>query len=106
MMSHTRKQGELLAFITKFIAEKGIGPSSDEMKDAMGLASKSGINRMLNGLEERGLIRRVHFRARAIEVVDQPGLNLSDLERRSDDDLLTLRKRIDLVLASRQVLAA
>jgi len=69
-MTLTRKQKALLDFITRYVAENdGIGPTFDEMKAAVGLANKSGIHRLLSALEERGLIRRLHHRQRAIEVL-------------------------------------
>jgi len=68
----TRKQHELLMFIHERMKESGIPPSFDEMKDALDLASKSGIHRLITALEERGFIRRLPNRARALEVVRLP----------------------------------
>ncbi len=68
----TRKQYELLVFIDKSLRDTGISPSYDEMKDALGLRSKSGIHRLITGLEERGFIRRLPHRARALEVLRLP----------------------------------
>ncbi len=68
----TRKQYELLLFIDQRLRETGISPSFDEMKDALDLKSKSGIHRLITGLEERGFIRRLVHRARALEVVKLP----------------------------------
>jgi repressor LexA len=68
----TRKQYELLAFINDRLQATGVPPSFDEMKDALGLASKSGIHRLVTGLEERGFIRRLPHRARAMEVLKLP----------------------------------
>ncbi len=68
----TRKQYELLVFIQKHLNEQGISPSFDEMKAALGLKSKSGIHRLITGLEERGFIHRLPHRARALEVVRLP----------------------------------
>jgi len=68
----TRKQYELLNFINRRLAEGGVSPSFEEMKDALGLRSKSGIHRLISGLEERGFIRRLPHRARALEVVRLP----------------------------------
>ena len=68
----TRKQFELLRFIHERLKESGIPPSFDEMKDALCLKSKSGIHRLVGGLEERGFIRRLPHRARALEVVRLP----------------------------------
>ena len=64
----TRKQHELLMFIHERIKETGVSPSFDEMKEALDLASKSGIHRLITALEERGFIRRLAHRARAILV--------------------------------------
>ena len=61
----TSKQKELLLFINERIQETGVSPSFDEMKDALNLASKSGIHRLITALEERGFIRRLAHRARA-----------------------------------------
>lgn len=68
----TRKQMELLDFIQTRVAADGIPPSFDEMKDALELRSKSGIHRLITALEERGFIRRLAHRARAIEIVRLP----------------------------------
>lgn len=68
----TRKQQELLLFIHERMKESGVPPSFDEMKDALDLASKSGIHRLITALEERGFIRRLPNRARAIEVIKLP----------------------------------
>ena len=62
----TRKQQELLLFINHRLSEGGVSPSFDEMKDALNLRSKSGIHRLITGLEERGFIRRLPHRARAL----------------------------------------
>ena len=68
----TRKQYELLVYIDQELSKKGVSPSFDEMKDALGLRSKSGIHRLITGLEERRFIRRLPHRARAIEVLRLP----------------------------------
>ena len=68
----TKKQSELLRFIHERLKETGIPPSFDEMKDALDLRSKSGIHRLIMALEERGFIRRLPNRARALEVVKMP----------------------------------
>ena len=68
----TRKQHELLMFIHERMKESGIPPSFDEMKDALDLRSKSGIHRLITALEERGFIRRLPNRARALEVIKLP----------------------------------
>ncbi|WP_176249309.1 transcriptional repressor LexA [Sulfitobacter sp. HGT1] len=68
----TKKQLDLLAFIHKRVQRDGVPPSFDEMKEALDLRSKSGIHRLITALEERGFIRRLAHRARAIEVVKLP----------------------------------
>jgi repressor LexA len=68
----TRKQSELLRFIHERLKETGVPPSFDEMKDALDLRSKSGIHRLIMALEERGFIRRLPNRARALEVLRLP----------------------------------
>jgi repressor LexA len=69
---HTKKQHELLLFIHGHLQKNGVSPSFDEMKDALALKSKSGIHRLITGLEERGFIRRLPHRARAVEVMRLP----------------------------------
>ncbi len=73
----TKKQYELLVFIDQRLRQTGVSPSYDEMKDALSLRSKSGIHRLVSGLEERGFIRRLPHRARALEILKLPE-NLSD----------------------------
>lgn len=68
----TRKQLDLLEFIHERVQSDGVPPSFDEMKDALDLRSKSGIHRLITALEERGFIRRLAHRARAIEIVKLP----------------------------------
>ena len=68
----TRKQLDLLNYINKHLNKDGIPPSFDEMKEALDLRSKSGIHRLITALEERGFIRRLAHRARAIEIVKLP----------------------------------
>jgi repressor LexA len=68
----TRKQHELLLFINSHLQAHGVSPSFDEMKEALGLKSKSGIHRLITGLEERGFLKRLPHRARALEVVRLP----------------------------------
>lgn len=68
----TRKQLDLLEFIHKRVQRDGVPPSFDEMKEALDLRSKSGIHRLITALEERGFIRRLAHRARAIEIVKLP----------------------------------
>lgn len=68
----TKKQRDLLLFIHERLQENGVAPSFDEMKDALGLKSKSGIHRLVGALEERGFIRRLANRARALEILRLP----------------------------------
>ncbi len=68
----TKKQYQLLTHIDERLNETGISPSYDEMKDALGLKSKSGIHRLITALEERGFIRRLAHKARALEVLKLP----------------------------------
>ena len=68
----TRKQHQLLMFIHERLQEAGVPPSFDEMKDALDLKSKSGIHRLITALEERGFIRRLPNRARALEILKLP----------------------------------
>lgn len=76
----TRKQHELLMFIHERVRETGVPPSFDEMKDALDLRSKSGIHRLITALVDRGFIRRLEKRARAIEIIRLPD-NVSDTLR-------------------------
>ncbi len=69
----TAKQRELLQFITVRLEDSGVSPSFEEMKEALDLKSKSGVHRLISALEERGFIRRLPNRARALEVIRQPG---------------------------------
>ena len=68
----TKKQHELLMFINERLKETGVPPSFDEMKDALDLRSKSGIHRLITALEERGFLRRLPNRARALEIIKLP----------------------------------
>jgi repressor LexA len=68
----TAKQHELIRFIQQRLEETGVSPSFEEMKDALDLKSKSGVHRLISALEERGFIRRLPNRARALEVIRQP----------------------------------
>ena len=65
----TRKQSQLLTYLSDHMQQHDVPPSFDEMRDALGLASKSGVHRLVSGLEERGYIRRLANRARAIEIL-------------------------------------
>jgi repressor LexA len=77
----TKKQRELLLFINQRLTATGVSPSFDEMKEALSLRSKSGIHRLISGLEERGFIRRLPHRARALEVLKLPEESAAPGER-------------------------
>ena len=70
----TKKQHELLFFLEKRISQTGITPSFEEMKNKVGLKSKSGIHRLISALEDRGFIRKLPFKARAIEILKMPNI--------------------------------
>ena len=74
----TKKQKNLLLFINKKLRSSGISPSYEEMKDALDLKSKSGIQRLITALEERGFIRRLPHKARALEVLKKPQNMIDD----------------------------
>ncbi|MEO1139244.1 MAG: transcriptional repressor LexA [Pseudomonadota bacterium] len=75
----TKKQLDLLEFIHKRVQRDGVPPSFDEMKDALDLRSKSGIHRLITALEERGFIRRLAHRARALEIIKLPDSLVTDM---------------------------
>ena len=84
----TAKQHELLLFIQRKLEESGISPSFEEMKDALDLKSKSGVHRLISALEERGFIRRLPNRARALEVTRQPE-DVTSAKRAPANDLVS-----------------
>jgi repressor LexA len=93
----TAKQHELLVFIQQRLDAGGISPSFEEMKEALGLKSKSGIHRLISALEERGFLRRLPNRARALEVMRLPDalkldLKLDAAARDDRDNVVPLRK--------------
>ncbi|RIA56442.1 transcriptional repressor LexA [Dichotomicrobium thermohalophilum] len=77
----TEKQKQLLFFINDRIQESGVPPSFDEMKEALALRSKSGIHRLISALEERGFIRRLPHRARALEILRLPNETVTEMPR-------------------------
>jgi repressor LexA len=79
----TRKQHELLTFIQTRLEESGISPSFEEMKEALDLKSKSGVHRLISALEERGFIRRLPNRARALEVIRESDLGTPKTAQRN-----------------------
>ena len=87
----TRKQHELLCFINDRLNETGVSPSFEEMKDALDLKSKSGVHRLISALEERGFLRRLPNRARALEVLRQPeNVTASPRAASANDTVVTL----------------
>lgn len=83
----TRKQHELLLLIHNRIKDTGVSPSFDEMKTALQLASKSGVHRLITALEERGFIRRLAHRARALEVLKLPESAAANMDQPLEADL-------------------
>jgi len=75
----TRKQQELLLYIDEKLHEGGVSPSFEEMKEALDLKSKSGVHRLISALEERGFIRRLPNRARALEVLKMPEVRVANI---------------------------
>jgi repressor LexA len=88
----TRKQHELIRFIQTRLEESGVSPSFEEMKEALDLKSKSGVHRLISALEERGFIRRLPNRARALEVLKQPEDVTSKSPVRSADNVVALKR--------------
>src|SRR6187549_1128185 len=87
----TAKQHELLLYIQRKLEETGISPSFEEMKDALDLKSKSGVHRLISALEERGFLRRLPNRARALEVLRQPeNVTASPRAAPANDTVVTL----------------
>lgn len=86
----TAKQHELLQFIQRRLEETGISPSFEEMKEALDLKSKSGVHRLISALEERGFIRRLPNRARALEILRQPENALSAARKPANDKVTAL----------------
>jgi SOS-response transcriptional repressor LexA len=99
MITATDRQGECLDIIRESIAETGTAPSYDEIADRMGLVSKGNVVRYVNGLEERGLIRRIPRRARAIEIVEPRLPTPAELQRMTLADLERHLGHISGVLA-------
>jgi repressor LexA len=87
----TRKQHELIRFIQVRLEETGVSPSFEEMKEALDLKSKSGVHRLISALEERGFIRRLPNRARALEVLKQPE-DVTNKAPAQSDNVVTLKR--------------
>jgi repressor LexA len=80
----TRKQRELLMFLEERISQSGVTPSFEEMKDKVGLKSKSGIHRLISALEDRGFIKKLPFKARAIEILKLPNIKQRPLDKKTE----------------------
>ena len=80
----TRKQRELLMFLEERISLSGVTPSFEEMKDKVGLKSKSGIHRLISALEDRGFIKKLPFKARAIEILKLPNIKQKPLDEKTE----------------------
>ena len=80
----TKKQYELLLFLEERIAQSGVTPSFEEMKNKVGLKSKSGIHRLISALEDRGFIKKLPFKARAIEILKSSNKKLKSLDHKDD----------------------
>ena len=92
----TKKQNELLIYIHQNLRETGVAPSYEEMKDALDLRSKSGIHRLINALEERGFIRRLAHRARAIEIIKLPTSSIINPKGNFQPEVIEVNKEKDL----------
>ena len=97
----TAKQRDLLLFIDKRLNESGISPSFDEMREALDLKSKSGVHRLISALEERGFIRRLPNRARALEVVKLPETRSATVTQLRAAAPAPANDTMELVLAGR-----
>ena len=86
----TAKQHELIRFIQQRLEETGISPSFEEMKEALDLKSKSGVHRLISALEERGFIRRLPNRARALEVLKQPEDSVGSVRSKASSNVVAL----------------
>ncbi len=89
----TRKQHELLSFIEERLRDSGVSPSFEEMKDALGLKSKSGVHRLIGALEERGFLKRLPNRARALEVVRTPDAAVPEARTPRRDNVVAFPAR-------------
>ena len=86
----TKKQHELLLFLEERISQSGVTPSFEEMKNKVGLKSKSGIHRLISALEDRGFIKKLPFKARAIEILKLPNIKSKSSDHKPD----TLDKQV------------
>ena len=87
----TKKQKELFVYLNNYISSNDISPSFEEMKNAVNLKSKSGIHRLITSLEQRGYIKRLKHKARAMEITKNlPNQNLNNIESSNDDSFLNI----------------
>ncbi len=86
----TKKQSEVLNYIVNYIENKGFSPSFEEMKLSLNLKSKSGIHRLISGLEERGFVRRLPNKARALEIIKMPEQKINGKIEENDKDLVRI----------------
>ncbi|HEX5183651.1 MAG TPA: transcriptional repressor LexA [Allosphingosinicella sp.] len=93
----TRKQSELLTYIQERLKESGVSPSFEEMKDALALKSKSGVHRLISALEERGFIRRLPNRARALEILRMPETQAGAAQARPSASVTVPRAANDVI---------
>ena len=91
----TRKQSELLLFLEERISKSGVTPSFEEMKDKVGLKSKSGIHRLISALEDRGFIKKLPFKARAIEILKLPNIKQRPLDEKTEKNVVNSIQSID-----------
>ena len=80
----TIKEHELLLFLEEKISQSGVTPSFEEMKNKVGLKSKSGIHRLISALEDRGFIKKLPFKARAIEILKSPNIRSKSSNNKND----------------------
>ena len=100
----TSKQYELLCYIHERLGETGVSPSFEEMKEALDLKSKSGVHRLISALEERGFIRRLPNRARALEVMRMPGRPGAATAAGAAETVVPLRSRTALPSAANDII--
>ena len=87
----TKKQKELFVYLNNYISSNDISPSFEEMKNAVNLKSKSGIHRLITSLEQRGYIKRLKHKARAMEITKNlPNKNVNNIETSNDDSFLNI----------------
>lgn len=91
----TTRQHELVLFIANYVATNGYAPSFEEMRVGLGLHSKSGIHRMIVGLEERGYVRRLRYRGRAVELLRMPDANVTPARKQATRRVIGIKVQHD-----------